>query len=105
MFLCPIHRQRTAIGQHDDQWFSRGGHGFEELLLWRRKIQINPVSSEKAGNDKAVLFSLQTGRKADNSDNHISFARRGQGAFLKIRRLPKQVCRRFPPTMHILDTN
>ena len=48
VLLRPINCQRTAVGQHDDEWFSGSRNCFEKVLLWRRKIQINTVSSKKS---------------------------------------------------------
>src|SRR5439155_24872141 len=105
VLLRPVHRQRAAVCENNDQRLARGSDGFEKLFLRPWKIEVQAIAAEKAGITGVTFLAFELRGDADHGDDDIRLASGAHGVFRQIRRQPEESRRGFPPAVEVLDSN
>src|SRR5256886_9160958 len=105
VLLRPIHRQRAAAGENNDQGLSRSRDGFEKLFLRAWKIEVQAIAAEKAWIAGVALLAFELRGDADHGDDDIRLASGVHGVFRQIWQQPEEPRRGFPPAVEVLDSN
>src|SRR5450631_4934176 len=94
MVIGPIHRERAAVHQNNDERLARSFQGSEERFFFRRKVEAGAIPTLEPGYVDLHLLALKLRRDADYCNHYVGLTRRGRSFETRIgtHRQPYQLC-------------
>src|SRR5579864_1808313 len=72
VLLRPVHAERAAVHQHDDERLAGRGKRLDQILFRHRQIEAGAVAAGKARLTHRHLFALKATGDTDDCDNDVS---------------------------------
>ena len=98
VLVGPVHRERAAIHEDDDQRLAGCGECFEQVLLGLGKIKAGAVAAFKSLLAHRHLLAFEFAGNSDDCDHHVRIFRGGNclGRGPSIRLCPDELCLHWP---------